>query len=308
MRVLIVGAGATGGWLAERIAASEAEVFVLARGEHGRAIASRGLRITGVREAHIAPECLRPYDAKLRYDRVVLTTKCQDLKSALDSIRDVLSPDTLLLTIQNGVDAEEICAEFAAHNQIVAGVAYMNAFIQEPGVVYVSGKGRLAIGDWWPTEPSRLPEVQAWLEKAGIPTTTRDNVRRAKWTKLGWNSIYNPFCLLTRSTVGQVRQNPQLKALAAQVLAEIDTVAACEDVKIDPDMLDHMFGAGDSQGSGITDSRTSMWSDFIRGRPTEIDFLNGAVVRRGLRYGIPIPVNGAIVGLVHALEMSSGPP
>ena len=302
MRVLVVGVGSIGSWLAERFVASGADVSILARGEHGSAIASRGLRLTGTREVHVPADRLKPYDPAQRYDRVVLTTKCQDLERALDSVRAALSPDTQLVTTQNGVDAEEICAGFAARERIVAGVAYVNAFIQEPGVVCMIGKGRMAVGNWWLAENRCALEVQTWLEEAGIPTKTREDIRRAKWNKLCWNAVFNPFCLLTRSTVGQVRYNPELKALGADVLAEIRAVADRENVGIDPDILDPRFKPVDPQGSGILESRTSMWSDFLRGRPTEIDFLNGAVVRRGRQYGIPTPVNDALVKLTHALE------
>jgi 2-dehydropantoate 2-reductase len=288
----------------ERLASLDADLSLLARGEHGEAILKKGLKLTGNPGGFVPPERIRPFDPAEIYDCVVLTPKCQDLESAMKTVRASISKRSVILTIQNGIDAEEICARYAPPDRIAAGVAYVDAFIEAPGIVHLSSPGKLGIGSWNGLPGEELQSLRLLLEKAGIPAKVPADIRQAKWNKLCWNSVFNPLCLITRSTVGDVRRDPELKNVGGRILSEIQAVGAREGVIIDPASVDRFFGADDKQGSGTLTSRTSMWSDFIRGRPTEVDFLNGAVVRLGLRHGVPTPMNETVVALVHALESS----
>jgi 2-dehydropantoate 2-reductase len=303
MDVLVIGAGGVGGYFGAKLALAGHAVTFLARGSHADAIARDGLKLTGF-ESRTAPAAvLRPGDlGPGPWELIVLAVKSQDLPELLPRLAPDLPANATLVTLQNGVDAEEMCLSIVPRERLVAGVAYIDASLADVGVIEVAGPGRLAFGLLSGGARGRLDAVAKLFAASGVGVTVSDDLQKTKWNKLCWNAVFNPLCLLTRLTVGEVRSNPGLAALARTILEEIRDVAVAEAVGLDAGMDERLFGGGDKQGSGNLQSRTSMWSDYVRNRPTEIEFLNGAVVRRGKRHGIPTPVNEAIVLLVRALE------
>ncbi|HLG18737.1 MAG TPA: 2-dehydropantoate 2-reductase [Bdellovibrionota bacterium] len=304
MRFVFLGVGGVGGYFASRLAQAGVDVAAVVRGAHREAIAKKGLRYTGFENAEVRIQTFDHVKAAGTFDVLVLGLKCTDLENALQSLEEHISSNVTFVTLQNGVDAEEICSGFFPKNEILGGVVYIDAKILEPGVLEVTSPGRLALGKWGAESSRSFQSILDAFQKSDVQVSSAPDIRLTKWKKLSWNAVFNPLCLLTRLTVGEIRKQPSLADLGHQISSEVMSVAQALGIRLAADYANRFFSAKDDQGSGILHTRTSMWSDFVAGKPTEIDFLNGAVVRHGASRKVPTPINQAIVTLVHALETS----
>ena len=200
-----------------------------------------------------------------------------------------------MLTLQNGVDNDErVRAVLDASTPVAAAVVYVATAMGGPGHVVHHGRGELVIA------PSpRSDEVARQLTAAGIPTQVSDNVRGALWAKLVLNSAYNALSALSQQPYGPLVQVPGVTQVIADIVAECLAVAAADGVTIPGDVQAAVRGIA----STMPGQYSSTAQDLARGKPTEIDHLNGYVVKRGAALGVPTPLNHALQVLVKLAEM-----
>lgn len=306
-KVAVMGAGAVGSYFGAMLARGRAEVTLIGRAAHVGAIVKNGLLLeTNESKQSIALSASADPAAVTGAQWVLFCVKSTDTEAAARAIAPYLSPNAVVLSLQNGVDNFERM-RLHIDRRIVPAVVYVAASITAPGCVRHSGRGDLIIG---PMEQSsthsdvaaELEGIAAVFAKAGIPVRVSDNIEGELWAKLVSNCAYNAVSALTRSNYGRLLATPYARTIMRDVVEEIQKVAEAKRVRIaGENLLETVYRLADA----MPEATSSTAQDIARGRRTEIDHLNGTIARLGDRLGIPTPVNRTLYALVKLIEESS---
>jgi len=296
-----MGAGAVGCYFGAMLARAGAPVTLIGRPALVDAVARHGLRFEGINFKGALPLSATTDPAGAAGAGLVLfSVKSQDTAAAARAIAPYLAHDAVVLSLQNGVDnVERLRAHIA--NVVVPTVVYVAAEIPTPGVVRHNGRGDLVIGEPGPpcVGDALLTRLATYLSDASIPTRISDNVEGELWWKLTLNCAYNAVSALGRSRYGPMLAMANVRQVMAEAVREIVALAKAKGVRIAmPDPVEATLRFGDSMPHAIS----STAQDLERGRPTEIDHLNGYVVRECDARGLPAPVNRTLHALVKLLE------
>ena len=301
MRVCVVGCGAVGSLFAAHLAQlDDADVWAydLAR-DHVDAINERGLRLSGVGELVGRPRATSDPGELPSCDFGVVAVKSMHTEPAIAATAHAFR-DGAVCSVQNGIGNEEILARHVG--AVMRGTTFPAGHLVEPGHVGWDTKGDTWIG---PFEPSPAPmdaveRLAGALSLSGMNTIALADARGAQWTKAIFNAATNPVGALTGLAHGEICDFEPTRRLISGLVAECKAVASALGIELDHDpeeMVDHAARVAH-------DHKASMTQDVLAHRPTEIDFLNGAIVERGEEVGVPTPLNRAIWALVKALEDS----
>jgi 2-dehydropantoate 2-reductase len=294
MKVAVMGAGAVGCYYGAMLARAGHEVVLIGRPSHVEAVCANGLRLeTKSFDEQVKLDASTEAGAVRGAHLVLFCVKSTDTESAAAQIKPHLSPDALVLTLQNGVDNDERVRSVLPSNDVAAAVVYVATEMAGPGHVKHHGRGELVIA------PSRSSEqVAQHLAAAGVPTQISGNVRGSLWAKLVLNCAYNALSAIAQLPYGELVKGQGVAEVIRDVVAECLAVAKAEGVAIPGDT--------DAAVRGIAQTMPSQYSstaqDLARGKPSEIDHLNGFVVRRGEALGVPTPANRVLFTLVKLLE------
>jgi 2-dehydropantoate 2-reductase len=301
--VTIVGCGAVGSLFAANLAQlDDVEVwaFDLDR-EHVAAINEHGLRLSGAGE--IVGKLSATTDAAELppSDFGIVATKCMHTAAAIEATAGAFANGSVC-SVQNGVGNEEALAQHV--ERVIRGTTFPAGRVVEPGHVQWDVKGDTTIG---PFEPSPAPtaDVEQLADactRGGMPTQAVADARGPQWRKLIFNAATNPIGALTGLTHGRVVEDAGLRRLVSQLVDEGKAVAAAQGIVLDADPEDLIDHAAKPEVAYA--HKASMLQDVEARRPTEIDYLNGGIVRFGVEHGIPTPLNRAIWSLVKGLEQS----
>ena len=300
MRIGVAGAGAVGCHYGSLLQQSGHEVRYLARGEHLAALRRDGLlHVSQGVETRLAVRADDDVAWLSDAEVVLLAGKMTDFDPLLHSLAAHVSAGALLLTLQNGVAAPDKVQQAFPRHAIAAGTAFIGARIERPGVVVHSAAGGIRMGHWQagPGEKYFQPMLAA-LHQAGVPVREEMDPRLMLWRKLLWNVGFNPITAITRRFARDMAADAATLSLVRGAMQEAVAVAQAAGVGLnDEDIAKHVQVTLE-----MGPVKTSMWQDIERGRPTEIDFLNGFVVHKGLQLGVATPVNDMLTVLVHAIE------
>jgi len=302
-RVAIVGAGAVGCYFGAMLARAGVPVTLIGRATHIDAIRRDGLFV----ERSDFQEYLR-VDADVAVSAVsdaaivLLCVKTVDTETAAAAIALYLGKESLLVSLQNGVDNVERI-QHATGIYAIPAVVYVAAAMSGPGHVKHSGRGDLIIGEL-PAGIERrenLKRLARLFESAQIPCRISDNIAAELWTKLVMNCAYNAISAVTQSRYLAIGENPLTRRVVEELVSEVVAVGTAAGIALpDPKQL---TTAAFKLGDAMPNATSSTAQDLARGRPTEIDSLNGYVSRRGKELGVPTPVNSTLHALVKLLEV-----
>jgi 2-dehydropantoate 2-reductase len=299
--VAVMGAGAVGCYFGAMLARAGAQVRLIGRPALVAAVARDGLRFEGISFKGRIPLSATADPAGVAGTGLVLfSVKSPDTETAARAIASHLEPDAVVLSLQNGVDNFE---RLRAHipNVVIPAVVYVAAEIPTPGVLRHNGRGDLVIGKpaGFPAGDALLAALASYLTGVNIPTRISSNIEGELWWKLTLNCAYNAVSALGRSRYGPMMAMPEVRQIMADAVREIITLAEAKGVRIAmPDPVEATLHFGD----GMPQAVSSTAQDLERGRPTEIDYLNGYVVRECEVRGLPAPVNRTLHALVKLLE------
>jgi 2-dehydropantoate 2-reductase len=309
-RVGVVGAGAVGCYFGGMLARAGSPVTLVGRSSHVDAIRAKGLDLERADfRATVRLGATTDISAIDECELVLLCVKTLGTESAAREIAPHLGSKAVLLCLQNGVDnAERVRA--ATGLDPIPAVVYVAAEMVEPGHVRHSGSGQLAIGE----DPARprtdqarpisLGEIAAQFAGAGVPCAVSANIAIDLWRKMVMNCTFNAISALTRTRYGQVVANPETRALIGPLVDEAVAVAAASGVELPAAELAESARA--LAAERMPNAYSSTGQDLSRGKPTEIDSLNGYLVRRGQALGVPTPINRTLHALVKLAEATAG--
>jgi 2-dehydropantoate 2-reductase len=303
VKVCVVGCGAVGSLFAANLAGlDDVEVWAydLSR-EHVDAINRDGLRLSGAGEALGRLIATSDPGDLPACDFGIVATKAMHTEAAIAATAAAFA-DGCVATVQNGLGNEEAIAKHA--ERVMRGTTFPAGKLLEPGHVQWDVKGDTTLGPFEP-RPASLGEIERLADactRAGMPTKAVPDARGPQWRKVIFNAATNPVGALTRLTHGRVCENLELRKLVSGLVDEGKAVAAAQGIELDADpeeLIDHA-----AKPEVAYDHKASMLQDVEAHRTTEIDYLNGGIVRFGDEHGVPTPLNRAIWSLVKGLEQS----
>ena len=289
--VIIVGAGAIGSVYAAKLSARH-PVTVVARRDHVEAIRAGGLRLVGIETLTARVAAVTSVDAIAPGTIVLLTTKVNASEAALTPIADLVREDTVIVCVQNGLDSEGIARRAIRERCLVMrAITQFGAIFQSPGVINFTRSGYTLLEDG-----PRSAAIAAMLTACGLDGRISPDITTEIWRKLIFNCVINPITSITGTDVGGIADQ-RLDPLKRLVIDECLAVARTQTVHFDIDFLPAI-----TEIFGSSRNIASMRQDLMRGRPTEIDHLNGAVVDLGRARGIDCPVNAALTAIIKAMD------
>lgn len=303
LKVAVMGAGAVGCYYGGMLARAGHDVVLIARPEHVQAITLAGLRQqTQSFDERVPLRASTEPGAVQGADVILFCVKSTDTEAAGALIRPFLPASTLVLCLQNGVDNADRLRAVLPQQNVAAAVVYVAVEMAGPGHVRHNGRGELVIE---PTGfgPDYAPGISSQalaqaLIKASVPTEISDNVRGALWAKLILNCAYNAISAIARQPYGQTTQGEGVQEVMRDVVAECLAVARADAVQVPGDIQAAVRQIAET----MPRQYSSTAQDLQRGKRSEIDYLNGFIVRRGLALGISTPVNRVLWALVKLLE------
>jgi len=302
-KVLIVGCGAIGSLFAAHLAqGGEVEVYAFDTSRpHVDAITRNGLRLSGAAKVHVKLAKVSSDPAELPVcDYGIVATKAIHTAHAMKAAARCFNGKSAVCSVQNGAGNEEIIAEHV--KLVIRGTTFPAGHVVEPGHVGFDIKGDTWIG---PFEPSNAPmekveELAGFLTRAGMNTLALPDARGAQWTKLIFNAATNPVGALTGLHHGAASHFPPTRELFEGLIQEGEAVAKAMGIELHGDPRELVAQGENAPGK----HKASMLQDVLAQRATEVDFMNGAIVKWGEKCGVPTPLNRAMWALVKGLEHS----
>lgn len=304
MKVCILGAGALGCSIGGALAEAGSDVWLINRSQaHVDAINRQGLRIREADgserliAAHAAVDCRGIGPA----DLVVVLVKSFDTRAAVESAAPVVGDDTVVMSLQNGLGHEDVLAGIVGRDRVLAGKTYAGGVMLAPGHIIGGTRGKKTIlGELDGRITDRAHAIAAEFNRAGLQTSISDDIVATMWDKLLINIATGALAGITRLTYGPLYDVPEIEATGLAAAAEAIAVARAKGVALsidDPRQAWHLASADLSR-----DFKTSMLQSLEKGAMTEIDYINGVVVREGARLGVPTPVNRTLVACIKGIE------
>jgi len=309
MRILVMGAGAMGTVAGGFMARAGHHVVLVGRDPHMAAIARHGLRITGIwGRHHVSNLEARTEVAGLsqgEFDLILVTVKSYDTRAAVEAILPLVNDHTLVCAYQNGLGNAETIAEAIGWERTIAARAIYGTRIVEPGVAEVTviaqptALGVYRIGP----SPERVKRIVEAMDEALLPTVYAECTESVLWAKVAYNCALNPLSALLDVPYGSLAETSHTRDIIAEVIAELYAVGHAMRVPLEPDTsAEYLRLLFDRLIPPTAAHYASMREDFRRRRRTEIDALNGAIVRYGGQHRLACPVNATLTHLVHARE------
>lgn len=305
MRIAILGAGATGGFLGARLAKSGAEVVLIARGPHLRAMRESGLRLIETDgETTVRVEATDDLAAIRSSDFVFVTLKAHSVPAMAESLAANLGHDTAVVSAQNGipwwyfqrhggelegthletVDPGGMIGRTIDPKRVIGCIVYSATSVVGPGAVqHIEGE-RFSLGELDGSQTERIATLSGALTGAGLKAPVQPRIRQELWVKLMGNAVFNPLSALTRASLGDMAESPVLAPVVRAAMEEVDAVAARLGIAIPVSIEQRIRGA-----ARVGAHKTSMLQDLESGRPLEIDAITGSVVELAGRLGVPVP-------------------
>ncbi|SDF16840.1 ketopantoate reductase family protein [Thalassobaculum litoreum] len=286
MRIVVMGAGGVGGYFGAYLAQAGHDVAFVARGAHLDALQRDGLRLEGSRGDIVLPKVTATEDpASLggTADVILFAVKLYDTETAGVTLMPVVGPETMVVTLQNGVDGPDRLAS------VLGGAAYVSALIAEPGVVrYTSDMSKIVFGELDGTQSERARRLADACIAAGFSAEVSGDIRATLWEKFVLLATNSALTTVLRQPAGEIYHDGELSGIAREMMEEVAGLAAAEGISIHPETVDRSLALTRSFPPGMY---ASMYHDLARGRRIEAESLSGLVSRLGRARGVPVPLH-----------------
>jgi len=303
VRILIIGAGAVGGFYGTKLTLAGEDVTFLARGATFEALKKHDLVVKSFRgDFHARVKAVDSLEAYDPPDLLILAVKSYDTDKVVEQIRPVVGDATLLLSFQNGVENELKLAAAFGKERVLGCVCYIGSETVEPGVIHHSARGTVAIGEMDGTKTERLRKIVDVFHKAHIDVHASDDIRKDLWIKLCWNTAFNQVCTVARATVGVVLESEAMRRLLRETMREVFAVASRHDVALSESVIDQHLTLSSEELRSV---KPSMLQDFERGRRLEHETFSGFIVREGKKFGLAVPINTTLYEFLSFLDQLS---
>ena len=303
MKICMLGCGALGSTIGGQLAAAGLDVYFLDKWEaHISAMVNRGLKIIEPPSERLVKVRAKTSCSEIEpVDLVIILVKSFHTREAIENALPIIGDKTMVLSLQNGLGNEEILIDVLGKKRVISGKTYVGGVLIGPGEVLAGVKGKLTyIGELDGKTSERIKQVNDLFNQAGLQTIVSDNIYGIIWYKLLINVATGALAAITRLTYGVLTTMENIIEIATEAVAEAVTVAKADGVELpvkDPREIWNKATEGLPY-----EFKTSMLQDIEKGSRTEIDYINGSVVRLGEKYNIPTPVNKTLVTCIKGIE------
>ena len=294
MRILVMAAGAVGGYFGSLLARAGNDVLFIARGDNLEAIGQHGLRVKSVTSgSFIVPVAASDrIDSSWTADLVLFCVKGYQNAVAIETIRPAVGKSTAVLTLQNGLGSGDELAEGIGADHVLLGAAYVDAAHPAPGVYEEHGGAcRIVFAELDGTASARCSKLAGTFADSGIECEVADDIQQALWNKLVYICGLSGMTCITRSRFAEVMDTPETAELTLAVVREVAAVGTAVGVNLGDDVVERTMSILRGDKDHLL---SSMHADLMAGRPLEVGNLNGRVSQLGRDYGVPTPVNDLI--------------
>lgn len=305
MKIAVIGTGGLGGYYGGLLARAGHEVSFLARGAHLKALKEKGLQVKSVHgDFSVAPVLATDRPEEIGSAELVLVcVKTPALDAAARSARPMVGQDTVVMGLQNGIDAAERLGAAVGREHVLGAVTWIAAHIEAPGVIrQVSSFRRIVLGELDGRSTPRVQRTVAALQTMGITVEPTDNIRKVLWTKFVFIAGFSGVGTLTRLEAGDFRAVPEARALMTGLMQEVEALARAAGAGLDRDVVDQALAIVDGAAPGM---KPSMQRDVEAGRPSELESLIGVLVRKGRELGAPTPTAQMVYAALLPAELKA---
>lgn len=304
MKFAVVGSGAVGGFYGARLVRAGHDVTFVARGRHLDAIRERGLEVRSPLGNFLARgDAVEDASQVGPVDCAILATKTYDNVSALPKLLPLVGPATAVLTLQNGVDSVDECAAAVGRDPVLGGATYVATAVEAPGVIVQTGTHqRIVCGEVFGETGSVSPRVAAIadaLSGAGVEVQAVADARVPLWEKFIYLAPFAGFTGAARLPIGSIWRFADVRETFYEACREVERVARAEGVAVAPETVQRIEGY---MAQLPPTTRSSLLIDLQQGKRIEVEALQGSVVRRGRKAGVPTPIHAALYAVLKAHE------
>lgn len=287
-RIAVVGAGGVGGYFGGKLAAAGIDTTFVVRGRTLDALRSRGLRVQSVDGDFSVGRVNATDRPSNAVDAVLMTVKAWQIPEAAARIKPIVRDDTIVVPLENGIDAPEQLATVLERRNVAGGLCAIVSFIVEPGVIrHAGGSPFIMFGELDNRTTQRAQRLVDALRSAGLKADIAEDIHKSMWSKFVFIAPMSGIGAATRVPVGMWRSVPEARNAAASVIREVMAIAAASGVHLDPDMVEKTMQRIDALPA---DATASMQRDVLEGKPSELDAQLGAAVRLARECGVAAPV------------------
>ena len=299
MNIVIVGAGAIGSLIGALLAKKNTVVLV-GRAPHITAIQHNGLNITGKTHLHVKPPTVESIkDVSISANLVILTVKSYDTETAIKQIVPLIQDETVVMSLQNGLDNIEKMEHRFDKDKILAGVTTHGAIFSKSGIIRHTGRGKTILGELNGSQSKRLKAIVHLFNEAGIETQASDDIMKEIWAKVIINSCINPLTAFFTCKNGYLLENPLLEKTVEIICKESTAIAQAEGISVST--LD-MIQRTKEVIKDTANNYSSMLQSVQQGKKTEIESINGKLIRIGKQHRIDTSLNKILIELVTSLN------
>lgn len=290
MKIAVIGAGGVGGYFGAKLVQAGHDVTFIARGEHLKAIKSRGLIVKSI-DGDFKVEQIKASDKISDIDNpdlVIVAVKAWQIKGLREEIKKVLKDETLILPLQNGVLAADELAETIDKKHILGGLCRIISKIEAPGVIrHIGVNPTIVFGELDKAKTGRVNKIHELFKSAGIESKISEDIEADLWRKF-ISICVSGLLAISNTTYGELREIKETRQLMIDLIKEIFALSQKIGVNLEADFIEKTLSFIDTFPY---DSTASLTRDVWEKRPSEIEYQNGAVVRLGEKYGVPTPIN-----------------
>jgi len=302
MKIAVIGTGGVGGYFGGKLAHAGFDVTFLARGKHLEALKQNGLFVKSIAgDFHVKKVKTVEKTVKIGpSDLILLAVKAWQIKAIREELKSIIHPSTMLLPLQNGVVTAEELAEVVEKKHIVGGLCRIISKIEAPGVIHHFGVASpiITFGERDNSNSERLQILKSIFDKAGIDSEISPDIEAELWKKFLMICV-SGLLAVTRTTYGELREMKETRQLMFELFTEIYTLSLKMKIRIEPDFVEKTIKLIDKLPY---DSTSSLTRDVWEGKPSEIEYQNGTVVRLGLEHNVETPVNRFVYHCIMPME------
>ena len=305
MKILIMGTGGVGGYYGGLLAGQGNEVTFVARGVHLKAIQQEGLKVKSVHgDFTISPAQATHDPADVGpVDLILFCVKTYSTDDAAQAILPAVGPQTVVMSLQNGIDAAERLGKVLGVERVIGGATWLSAAVEVPGLIkQISQFRRIVFGELDGGSSERIQSIYELLKNTGISVEISEDIQKVLWTKLVFITAVSSLGALTRLPIGEYRTVPETRHLLSSIMQEVESAARAQGVSLDGNVVQNWMDFIDNAAPNI---KPSMQLDVEAGSRTEIESMIGVVGRKGRELGIPTPVSDFVYASLLPVEMKA---
>jgi 2-dehydropantoate 2-reductase len=305
MKILVMGTGGVGGYYGGLLAQQGNEVMFISRGAHLYAIRHEGLKVKSIHgDFTVFPANATDDPVKVEpVDLILFCVKTYDTDEAAEAIRPVVDLQTVVMSLQNGVDAAERIGKVVGAEHVIGGATWLSSAVEAPGVIkQISQFRRIVLGELAGGRSERIQSIFEVLSPTGIEVEISENIQKILWTKFVFISAASAFGSLTRLPMGEYRSIPETRRLISGIMQEVEALAHVQGIPLDPDVVEKSLEFMDNAGPHI---KPSMQLDVESGHRTELESMVGVIGRKGRELGVPTPVADFVHSALLPVELKA---